>query len=99
MDKRKSKIIKGLIILFFIIFPFGQLFRGQFNFLGINLVLQPIDLIVGITSFILLIGKFKKPNSFTGLTSIVLILVFSFLVASSAFQFKEVIRGMAYLLR
>lgn len=86
------------IFLFLAIFPFGQIIRLSFNFAGINIPLQPIDIIVGLGALFSVVFQKSNTKALKFLGSFLIVAAFSFIL--SIFYFKsEVIYGLFYLIR
>lgn len=99
MDKSKSKIIRVLTLLFFVLFPFGQLLRYEVAILGVGIALHPIDLVVGLTFLTILTSKFKKPSVFKSLSAFILAGVFSLIFSLSIFGPEAILKGTLYFIR
>jgi len=96
--KKKNSLIKALIFLYLILFPFGQILRRELSFGNLLLTLQPIDLIAGIALLSFLFNR--KENVFYKIFSpFFVVLIFSFIFSFSFFSFSEIIPGAFYLLR
>ncbi len=91
MDTRK-RLTKILLFAFLVLFPFGQLISLN---LGRGIRIQPIDLIV-VTSIFLLRFKYIKLRWFQ---TIFFPLIFSFLFSISIFRLFELQMGLLYLVR
>lgn len=96
---KKLNLGNIFIFLFLVIFPFGQVVRLSFNFVGLSIPIQPIDIIVGCGALYAIIKKFPKP--------LVLKIFWGFLAAAafsltfSVFIFKsfDLVYGFFYLVR
>jgi hypothetical protein len=86
------------IFLFLIIFPFGQIIRLSFNFAGINIPAQPLDLVVGLGAAYSVFFQKNRPKIFEYIRFFLSVAVFSFAVSFVTFG-SEVVYGAFYLLR
>src|ERR1700690_917010 len=79
------------ILLFLIVFPFGQIIR-----IGI---LQPIDIIVGLVAVFSILRKLKIPEFFKPLRFFIFFALVSWIFSIFIFHNIEVLYGLLYLLR
>ena len=86
------------IFLFLIIFPFGQIIRLSFNFAGINIPMQPLDIVVGLGAAYSIFFQKSRPKFFEYIRFFLSVAVFSFAVSFVTFG-SEVVYGAFYLLR
>lgn len=95
---KKINIESIFIFLFLIVFPFGQIIRLSFNLGGLNIPLQPLDIVVGLGAVFSLFFQKNKPKSFRYISYYLLAALFSFIL--SIFYFKTgVLYGLFYLIR
>jgi len=87
------------IFLFLAVFPFGQIIRLSFNLAGINVPLQPIDIIVGCGALYALVKKFPKPAVFNRFIGFLAVAVFSFVFSIFIFRSFNLVYGFFYLIR
>jgi O-antigen ligase len=87
------------IFLFLAVFPFGQIIRLSFNLAGIDIPLQPIDIIVGCGALYALIKKFPKPAVFKRFIGFLVFAVFSFVFSIFIFKSFNLVYGLFYLIR
>jgi hypothetical protein len=88
-----------LFILLIFIFPLGQLLRIEKVFVFGKVDIQPIDIVVFLSSLFSIIFNFKKPKLFKSINTFLLYCLFSLLISLSLFSFKEVFIGLLYLIR
>lgn len=86
-----------LYVLFFTVFPFGQLLRYETSLFGINIAVHVIDLIS--LASICFIFSFPKERIFRYLGKLLLVFIASWIFSLILFEFTELIRGLYYLLR
>lgn len=79
------------IFLFLILFPFGQVIR-----IGI---LQPIDVVVGLSALYVILKRIEKPAVFKYIGNFLLIAGFSWLFSVFIFKQTMVLYGLLYLIR
>lgn len=79
------------ILLFLILFPFGQIIR-----IGI---IHPIDIVVGLGALYSIISKAKRPDGFTYIQNFLLIATFSWVFSIFIFPQAAILYGLLYLLR
>ncbi len=97
--KNINNFTEILIFLFLILFPFGQIIRISLNLLGTNIVLHPIDFVVGVGLIVFLLGKYKRPKIFGYILSFLGVALFSYLLSYTIFEGKRIYIGGLYLLR
>src|SRR4030042_4660504 len=98
--KIKSKYLTYFLFIFLIIlYPLGQLLRIERVFEFGKVVIQPIDVIVFLGSFLSILLKFKKPKLIRSINNYLYYLLFSLLISFSLFSLKEVFIGLLYLIR
>lgn len=86
-----------IFILFFILFPFGQLARIQSYFEGIYIVFHPIDVITFLSLPYLIFVK--KKGILLYINEIIFIFIASFIFSLIIFKGVEISRGFLYLVR
>jgi hypothetical protein len=79
MDNAKRKVIRILLLIYLIIFPFGQFLRYETNILGVDLVVHPIDLVALITVLVSFLSGFHFPKVFKYFAGFILTGLFSYL--------------------
>lgn len=99
MDDAKDKIVRGLIYLYLIIFPFGQILRFKLSFFGQNLNLVVIDIIALILLFLFIFSRKNLKNILKTDYGLLLVLLFSFIVNIPYWGIKSSIPGFFYLIR
>lgn len=96
-----SKSLTGygyvLFILFFLIFPFGQLLRIETNILNIYTVIHPIDFIALLS--IPFLFYVRKDTLIKILGKIIFIFITSWLFSLIIFKYQNIIKGLLYLAR
>jgi len=97
--KNINNFTEILIFLFLILFPFGQIIRISLNFLGTNIVLHPIDFIVGAGLILFILKSCKRPRIFGYILSFLGVALFSYLLSYTAFEGERIYVGGLYLLR
>jgi O-antigen ligase len=97
--KKKLNFNNIFIFLFLVIFPFGQVVRLSFNFAGLSVPIQPIDIIVGCGALYALIKKFPKPLVLKSLTGFLAVAVFSFIISIFILKTFDLVYGLFYLVR
>jgi len=97
--KNINNFTEILIFLFLILFPFGQIIRISLNFLGTNIVLHPIDFIVGAGLILFILKSCKRPRIFGYILSFLGVALFSYLLSYTAFERERIYVGGLYLLR
>lgn len=95
----KTTVYKSLIFAFLVLFPFGQIFRMSVEVYGLDVRLQPLDLVAVLFFVFVLFGKVKRPKVAKWIDAIVILLLFSLLYSLTYFAPKEIIIGAFYLLR
>lgn len=79
------------ILLFLILFPFGQIIR-----IGI---IHPIDIVVGLGAVYSIISKYERPWLFKYIENFLLVAVFSWFFSIALFPQTTVLYGLLYLIR
>ncbi len=79
------------ILLFLVLFPFGQIIR-----IGL---LQPLDVVVGAGALYAVLRKFKKPEIFKHIEGFLFVFSFSWIFGSLIFRQIEILYGLLYLIR
>lgn len=79
------------IILFFIVFPFGQIIR-----IG---VIHPLDVIVAMGALVSIVYRYQKPEVLKKINLFLFIASFSWLLSLLVFKSPEVFYGLLYLVR
>lgn len=97
--KNINNFIEILIFLFLVLFPFGQIIRINLNLLGTNIVLHPIDFVVGVGLIIFLLESYKKPKIFRYIFSFLGAALFSYLLSYATFGSEKIYIGGLYLFR
>ena len=87
------------IFLFLILFPFGQIIRLSFDFLGASIPVQPIDIIVGLGALYAVFKNYRKPEIFRFIISFLNVAIFSYMISVFIFNTQNVIYGLFYLVR
>lgn len=82
---------KIILFLFLILFPFGQILR-----IGI---IQPIDLVVGLSALYVIFKKIEVPDVFKKLQPFIFFASFSWFLSIFIFHQISVLYGLLYLLR
>jgi len=90
--------MEKLILLFLILFPFGQIIRLNLYFFGTRIPVHPLDLVAGASLFYL-IGKLKKPEIFRQIAAFLFAAVFSYFFSLVIFNSGRFYMGGLYLLR
>jgi O-antigen ligase len=85
--------------LFLVAFPFGQIIRLSFNFAGLSIPLQPIDVIAGSGAVYALLKKFPKPLIIKSFMLFLAVAVFSFIFSIFIFKTFNLDYGFFYLMR
>jgi O-antigen ligase len=85
--------------LFLIVFPFGQIIRLNFNFAGITIPVQPIDVIVGCGAIYVLVKKFLKPRVFRYFLNFIIAALGAFVFSVFIFKNFDLVYGFFYLIR
>lgn len=88
-----------LLFAFLVLFPFGQIIRLSFNFLGFNIPLQPLDVIAGLSAVYVILKKLKKPEVFKYFDNFLVICLFTFIFSVFVFKTHAVVYGLFYLIR
>ena len=83
--KNINNFTEILIFLFLILFPFGQIIRISLNFLGTNIVLHPIDFVVGVGLILFILESHKRPRLFNYILSFLGVALFSYLLSFTTF--------------
>lgn len=99
MGNKKSKLVKVLILVFLVLFPFGQLLSLRTVFFGTEVNIHPIDIVVGTISLIVITGKLKRTALLNSILTTCLVFAFAYLLSIALFGFPFVLRGGLYLLR
>jgi hypothetical protein len=101
MDTTKRiGILKKIVFLYLIAFPFGQLIRADILVGSLALNLHPVDILTGIIVLIWLIsGRPKLVILKKSFLDLFVVFVFSLAFSLSIFPFSKIILGGFYLLR
>ncbi len=91
-NAKRIKIINYLFLLFMVLFPLGQLIRIN---IGGDIRIQPIDLVVFPSIFLIKKRVLRIPEVKTALTILIFSLIFSF----SLFPVEQLFTGALYLIR
>ncbi len=86
------------LFLFFVIFPFGQIFRVNLNIASLTIPLTPLDIVVALGALYSIFYQKKKPAVSKYLVCFLAIALFSFILSIFVFE-KEVVYGLFYLIR
>lgn len=95
-------ILKIILYLIFIVFPFGQILRFRLPFLPLTVKFQPIDILVCVYWISWLMSNPKKvtmPKFFKEILLFCIIAGISFLIKFSLYNTGEVLSAFFYLLR
>ena len=95
----KERVYKNLVFVFFILFPFGQLFRISLEIFARNIYLHPVDLVAILILLIWFFERSKKPKIYPWIVAFVVTFSFSLIFSLTIFQLKEITIGLMYLLR
>jgi hypothetical protein len=87
------------VILFFLLFPFGQILRQRFFILGLEVRLQPLDLASALSVLYFLYGKLRADKVFVHLFNFILVSLFSLVLSLTYFPLKNVFFGSFYMVR
>jgi O-antigen ligase len=90
--------MEKLILLFLILFPFGQVIRLNLYFFGTRIPIHPLDLVAGASLFYL-IGKLKKPKIFRQIAAFLFAAAFSYFFSFVIFKPGKFYIGGLYLMR
>lgn len=93
-----KKISQGIIFLLLLVFPLGQLTRLEFYWNDWLIVLQLLDLLVGLVVVLNIKNLLKSPHR-KALFWLGTYLTLSFVVSISVFNFANYLRGFLYLTR
>lgn len=88
---KKLNLDSIFIFLFLVIFPFGQIIRFG--------IIQPLDVVVGLSAIYSVVYKLPKPDKFKYLEAILWIFYFSWFISIFIFKQIEVLYGFLYLVR
>ena len=94
-----AKLSSIVIFAYLAIFPLGQLIRLNFDILGYQLALHPVDIIAGATLPLFIFGKLKQPRVFRYILGFLAVSAFSLLFSLTVFKSSQIIAGAFYLLR
>lgn len=96
--KIKIDLNSFFIFLFLIVFPFGQIIRLGFNLAGLNIPLQPLDVVVGLGAIYSILFQKERSKIFKPLVYLLSAVVFSFLFSILVFG-QNTFYGLFYLIR
>ena len=99
MDKARTKLVKILTLSFLVLFPFGQLLRSEVTLFATSVTIHPLDIVVGLTFLTLISGRFSKPGWYKSMTSLLIVIIFSFVFSTTIFGLAPLTRGTFYLVR
>ena len=100
MDITKRNLItKGIIFVFLVLFPFGQILRQTINIGYYEIALHPIDVVALTALFVTLFGVKNLSKKTKAIEGLIFIFVFSFIFSLTVFNASEVVIGFLYLLR
>ena len=101
-NAKKSIITKlsGIVIFTYLaIFPLGQLIRLNFDLLGNQIALQPVDIVAASALILLVFGKVGKPKVFRCILGFLTVSLFSLFFSLTFYNSSKVLVGAFYLLR
>ena len=87
-----------LLLLLIALIPFGQIFRIPISTFGFRLVIQPIDVVVGLILISVLFDKVKRTRFIKTYGSLIYFLVFSWILGSLTFSIFS-LQSIFYLFR
>jgi hypothetical protein len=96
---KKYSITNILVLLFLILFPFGQLLKQSFQFDSFVITLQPMDVVAGLAFVYVLLKRKKIPVSTKYILDFLIVLAISLLYSLTIFSLREVFIGFFYLVR
>jgi hypothetical protein len=97
--KYKQIAFKALFYLYLVVFPLGQLVTNRLTILGLQVTLHTVDLIVGLSVLLVIVGKIKATKIFIYFLPFLFSAAFSLALSTSYFSAKEIILGSLYLAR
>jgi len=96
------KLLKFILLLIFIIFPFGQILRFRLPFFPPSVKFQPLDLAAGMfvsVWFFVKRNPIKSPWFFKPLATFGLIGIFSLFIKTGVYGFTDMLAAAFYLIR
>jgi len=97
-ERKRKLILLGILYLFLIIYPFGQVLRKTISFLGVQFIINPLDIVAGL-SILTHILSFHKINRFYVIFKIFLLTaLFSLTLSFKEFDIN-IFMGATYLIR
>lgn len=96
------KILKFILLLIFIIFPFGQILRFRLPFFSLSVKFQPLDLAAGmfvLVWFLVRKKQIKPPWFFKSLAVFGIIGIFSLIIKTGVYGFIDMLSAFFYLVR
>jgi len=99
LSTKPTKVTRYILILYFLVFPIGQLLRIQSNINGVHVAILGIDIVIGMlfVSFLYSFGISKTTHL---MKSVIWVsVIFSSLVFVSQFQSISEVVGLFYLIR
>jgi len=100
MDNAKRNLItRGIIFVFLVLFPFGQILRQTINIGSYEIALHPIDIVTLSALFVTLFGVKNLLKKIKVIEGLIFVFVFSFILSLTIFNAGEAAIGFLYLLR
>jgi hypothetical protein len=99
MVESKQKVVRSLVFVFLVLFPFGQILKFKLVLAGFAIPVNPIDFIAGLFLILFLAQGFQVPKPFKKFTPFLLAALFCFMFSFSLFRQKQLISGGLYFLR
>jgi hypothetical protein len=96
---RVQTVIKYIIYLYLIIFPFGQLLRWKIVYDSFVIRIQPIDLVVALSALLYVFGQIKENQVFRKMLYFLFAAAFSLSLSLTVFSPSQVFVGSLYLFR
>lgn len=95
----KETFYKGLIFIYLVLFPFGQILQTGLSLYGKNIRLHSVDFIALLIFLLWIFEKSKKPKIHIWIKALVVTSIFSLLFSLSLFRLEEIYMGAMYLIR
>ncbi|OGM25508.1 hypothetical protein A2715_05670 [Candidatus Woesebacteria bacterium RIFCSPHIGHO2_01_FULL_39_32] len=102
MDASKKiyqKLGVGIVFLYLLFYPFGQLLRFNFQLTSEEIPIHAVDIIALISIPLIIVARSKKPNIDRAIKSFLIIAFFSNVLSLYFFPLNEVLVNSLYLLR
>ena len=100
MGKSKAiLLVEKLVLLYLLLFPFGQLLAFKVFFLGANVRVHPADIATFLALPVIAFGKMARPKFFREIFNLALLAVFGLALSFFVFESKQIAIGALYLLR